>query len=204
MKTENKCNVCWQTSKMLSSCLTGHLLTRWKSLTASVVTWSGLWARILPSLRSCTSLENPRLKVGCVHIPPTLAGSSGELIMLGLLFLCGELDVHYFTQTCRPKCSTLSSFCPYTNTSAGPRTAEPMRTLWRASGCLTRRGMARLWELSSGTFWQPWVSWTLWANFMTFLLQQTISDLVSGSQVRRWVRTRWSSWCKTKRMLMVA
>lgn len=81
-----------QTSKMLSSCLTEHPLTRWKSLTASAVTWSGLWARILPSLRSCMSLENPRLKVGCVHIPPLLAGSWGELIMLSLLFLCGELN----------------------------------------------------------------------------------------------------------------
>lgn len=75
---------------------------------------------------------------------------------------------HRFTQTCRPKCSVLSSFCPCTNTSPRPRTVERMRILWRVSGCLTRKGMVQSWELSSGTFWQPWVSWTfsLWAKFM--------------------------------------
>lgn len=163
---------------MLSSCLIGHHPTRWKSLMVSVVTWLGLWARILPRQRSCTSLESPRLKVSCMNnqctkwFPRRHIGVN-TLCWISFWFFCGKnRHFHDFPQTCRPRCLTLTSFCPYTNTSARPRTAERLRTLWRASGYLTRRGTAQSWGLSSGTFWQHWVSRTvlLQADFIKLSL----------------------------------
>lgn len=196
-----------QTSKMLSSCLTGRQPARWKSLMPSVATWLGLWARILPRQRSCTSLESPKLKVGWMHSQ----SAKSFWCCYSFWFLCGKITTLItFPQKCRPRCLTLTSFCPYTNTSARPRTAEHMRTLWRAWGYLTRKGTAQLWGLSSGMFWQPWVSWRVSrkAKFMKLSIRMptelTVAIVSSPWQARSWGRTKWNSWCKTKKMLMVA
>lgn len=54
-----------------------------------------------------------------------------SMLNLILVFHWENEHFHYFSQTCRPRCLTLTSFCPYTNIFARPRTAEHLRTLWR-------------------------------------------------------------------------
>lgn len=183
---------------MLSSCLIERPPTRWKSLMLSVETWSGLWARILPRQRLCTSLESQRLKVGCVHnwhvdwlpLHESIHSTTRTDRLCWIWFKAIALSI--FLQTCRPRCWTLSSFCPYTNTFAGQRTAARMRTLWRAWGFLTRRGTARSWVPSSGMSWQRWVSQrshgslTVWscrsrADLTVCLLS---SFLITGEKLR--------------------
>lgn len=132
--------------------------------------WSGLWVRIRPMQMLCMFLESPKPKVetsfGCSRLTPDIIWIT-DIICLDCLGKNNQhvARVHHLPQKCKPKCSTLTSSCPYTNTSARPRNVGRLRTSWRVWGCLTRRGMEQSWVLSSGMFWQHWVSWTRYSGF---------------------------------------